>query len=323
MALSYINESDQTEGIKLQSPTKPDSNMPATIPNTLVVFGPSPESFFLGHGRRHVFQGVPEGFAKQVQGVELPITQTGWISFDPTGTKYVARNDNRKQFCHSTNISQELLDHLKTHGATLITLGPDDTYFIKHNKGWNARLPLTELQHLNHLKPHIGAKFDSAIRGLLFGHGQTHIFLLAGGFLANLSEETKKDLEHPLTKVLLEFDEGWSMEPGSTLCPYSDRYFFLKFKKPNDTVIHTRWCLPELMTQKLAELKELTESPEDQMSLTQLRMADMQRQQMDTAFAMQRMNFQREMNNRVCQTLVDSGRAIGLMAGDYVEYDFL
>jgi hypothetical protein len=42
-------------------------------------------------------------------------------------------------------------------------------------------------------------------------------------------------------------------------------YFFLKFKKPNDTVIKTRYCLPETMGQKLVELKESTESPEGRM----------------------------------------------------------
>jgi hypothetical protein len=39
---------------------------------------------FLGHGRRHTFQGVPQHFATQVQGVDLPVTQTGWISYVPS-----------------------------------------------------------------------------------------------------------------------------------------------------------------------------------------------------------------------------------------------
>ncbi|KAJ7638050.1 hypothetical protein B0H17DRAFT_1106375 [Mycena rosella] len=293
--------------------------MPASIPNTLVVFGADPEAFFLGHGRRHTFQGVSEGFSKQVQGVDLPITQAGWISFDPAGTKYIAKNDNREQFCHSTDISEELLNHLKTNGATFVTLGPDDTYFIKHNKGWHARLPPKQLENVTALKPQVGPNFDSAIRGLLFGHDQSHIFLFAGGFISDLNEETQKDAEHPLTKVLTEFDEGWCIEPGSTLCPYSDRFFFLKFKQPKDTVIQMRWSLPNLMSEKLAELKQLAESPEDQMFLTQLRMTDMQLQQAKASLAMQNLNMQMQMNDMVCQTMINAGNSIKLATGDYVE----
>ncbi|KAJ6555957.1 hypothetical protein B0H19DRAFT_1151631 [Mycena capillaripes] len=290
--------------------------MPATTPNTLVVFGANEDSFFLGHGRRHSFQGVPEEFATEVQGVDLPVSQTDWISFDPTGTKYIAKNDNRKQFCHSTGLSEDLIGHVKANVASFITLGSDDNYFIKHNNGWNARLLPKHLTNISKLKPQV-ANFDSAIRGLLFGHEQTHIFLFVGGFMADLNEETQNDAEHPLTKVMIEFDEGWCLEPGSTLCPYSDRYFFLKFKKPNDTVIQTRWSLPDPMSQKLAELQQLAESPEDQMFLTQLRMADMQRQQTETALAMQRLRFQSQMNDMLCQTMIQGGNSIKMATGGY------
>ncbi|KAF7378439.1 hypothetical protein MSAN_00270800 [Mycena sanguinolenta] len=190
-------------------------SMPATTPNTLVVF--DEHSFFLGHGSRHAFQNVPEHFAAQVQGVDLPITQTGCISFD-----------------------------------------------------------------------------------------------LTGGFYVFLDEETENEIEHPLTKVMLEFDEGWCIEPGSTLCPYSDRYLFLKFKQPNDNVIQMRWSLPDFMAQKLAELQQLTQSPEDQAFLNQLRMIETQQQQANIASAMQGLRFQAEMAMR-------GSRAANMLAEDYVE----
>ncbi|KAJ7274612.1 hypothetical protein C8J57DRAFT_1312259 [Mycena rebaudengoi] len=269
--------------------------MQSTTPNILVVFGANEDVFFIGHGRRHTFQGVPERFAAQVQGVDLPITQTAWISFDPTGTKYIAKNDNREQFYHSTDISKDLIGRLKTNG--FITLGSSDNYFIKHKNGWHARLPPKILNNLQQLKPHV-PNFDSVIAGLLFGHEQTHIFLF----------ETRNNPENPLMKVLAEFEEGWCILPGSTLCPYSDRYFFLKFKKPNDT--------------KHAELRQLAELPEDQMFLSELRMADMQRQQANNALAMERLRYQAQLSNQVSQALVESGEAIRRMAmtpGTYKE----
>ncbi|KAJ7274624.1 hypothetical protein C8J57DRAFT_1312325 [Mycena rebaudengoi] len=224
--------------------------MQSTTPNILVVFGANEDVFFIGHGRRHTFQGVPERFAAQVQGVDLPITQTAWISFDPTGTKYIAKNDNREQFYHSTDISKDLIGRLKTNG--FITLG--------------------------------------------------------SSFMADLNAETRDNPENPLMKVLAEFEEGWCILPGSTLCPYSDRYFFLKFKKPNDT--------------KHAELRQLAELPEDQMFLSELRMADMQRQQANNALAMERLRYQAQLSNQVSQALVESGEAIRRMAmtpGTYKE----
>ncbi|KAJ6560608.1 hypothetical protein DFH09DRAFT_1279568 [Mycena vulgaris] len=212
----------------------------------------------------------------------LPITQTGWISFDLAGGKYIGYNDVKKKFSHSRDISETLRNHLQTNGATFITLGSDDAFFIKHiNGGWNAISPPNELKNLNNLRPHVGTNFDRAIRG-----------------------------------VLVEFGQGWCLEPGSTLCPYSDRYFFLKFKKPKENVIQMRWSLPDLMSQQLAELKEQTESPEDQAFIAQLRLANTQQQQNQNALAMQRLNFQQQMNDLTCQTLKNTGNSI---LRDYVE----
>ncbi|KAJ7123939.1 hypothetical protein C8R43DRAFT_1111785, partial [Mycena crocata] len=280
--------------------------MPATTPNTLVVFGKDTESFYVGHGRRHAFQGMPVSFTEETgESGALSITETAWISFGPSGEKHIARNDVRKETRFSINISEAVVNHLKTKGL--------------------ERVP-THMNNLNILKKHVGdAKFDSIIKGLLFGHDKSHIFLTVGGFIADVNEETKNDPDHPLTKVLLEFDEGWCLQPGSMLCPYSDRYFFLKFKKPNDSVIQSRWSLPDLMAQKLSELKELANSPEDQQFFAQLRIIEMQRQQQETALTMQEINMQRslamqEMNIRnnmstmISNQMIDAGHAI-LQAG--------
>ncbi|KAF7335025.1 hypothetical protein MVEN_02252700 [Mycena venus] len=280
--------------------------MPATIPNTLVVFA----SFFLGHGRRHAFQGVPEDFAANVQGVGLPITQTGWISFVKS-IAYIAKNDTRNQLFHSTHFPQEFISQVRTNpGVSFITIDSEDNYFIKHNNGWNARLPPKQLNNIRELKPHI-PNFDDA-RGNY--HGQTPIFYFAGGFMAELNEETQNNAKHPLTKVMAEFDEGWCIEPGSTLCPYSDRYFFLNSR--SQTTMSSRRDGPyPTLSQKLAELQQLTESPEDQTFLNQLRMVETQKQQADIASAMEGLRAQAQLP----QMAIRGSRAANMLAGDYVE----
>ncbi|KAJ7887262.1 hypothetical protein B0H14DRAFT_3430752 [Mycena olivaceomarginata] len=296
------------------------ANMPP-IPNTLVVFGADPDSFYLGHGRRHSFQNMPDAFAKQVQGVELPITQTSWISFNPTGTKFIARNEDQKRSTYSTDV-QDLITHIKNDGVAFATLGIGDSYFVKHPQGgWHARLSPLYTENIKYLITHVGSdKFDHMIKGLLFGYDKSHIFLTTNGFIAVLNEETKKDPEHPLTKDLTEFDkEGWCLEPGSTLCPYSDRYFFLRFKKPGNSLIQIRWELPDFMKQQLAVLKEQTKSPGDQQFLAELRRSEIQQIQMNNALAMQEMNIRRDMSNMWCQTVVNTGNAI-MMAGSPYEY---
>ncbi|KAJ7843005.1 hypothetical protein B0H14DRAFT_3139757 [Mycena olivaceomarginata] len=110
------------------------------IPNTLVVFGANPDSFYLGHGRRHSFQNMPDAFAKQVQGVELPITQTSWISFNPTGTKFIARNEG-PEAVHVQHRCPDLITHIKDDGVAFATLGIDDSYFVKHRQGgWHRAI---------------------------------------------------------------------------------------------------------------------------------------------------------------------------------------
>ncbi|KAJ7452242.1 hypothetical protein FB451DRAFT_1374123 [Mycena latifolia] len=225
--------------------------------------------------------------------------------FDPSGTKYIALNYNRNQFYYSSDISQDLIGHLNSNGVSFATLASDGNYFIKHKNGWNARLPPKHSENLGELKRHV-ANFDGMIRGLLFGHGQTHIFF-AGGFTSELNEETENNAEHPLTKM--------------------------------------RWFLPEAMSQKLAELQQLTESPEDQMCadgfrrlrvsvrinvlspvLNELRMADRQRRQADNDarklqdLVLQQMRHMAQMSARTSHILVESAHAIKMATGNYVEF---
>jgi hypothetical protein len=103
-------------------------------PNTLVVFGqkfanrllraseidhilfkysgPDEETFYIGHGRRYLQKNMPQNFVDRVTS-SLPIDSTAWISYvsrrvpivgnlttpssNPTGTKYIGKNDIRNK----------------------------------------------------------------------------------------------------------------------------------------------------------------------------------------------------------------------------------
>jgi hypothetical protein len=48
---------------------------------TVVAFGPSEDSFYVGVGRRFHVQNMPEGLMESVRGTELPMDKLHWIRF--------------------------------------------------------------------------------------------------------------------------------------------------------------------------------------------------------------------------------------------------
>jgi hypothetical protein len=52
----------------------------AVIP-TVVAFGSSEDSFYVGVGRRFHVQNMSEGLIEKVRGTELPMGRLGWIRF--------------------------------------------------------------------------------------------------------------------------------------------------------------------------------------------------------------------------------------------------
>ncbi|KAF7339157.1 hypothetical protein MVEN_01992800 [Mycena venus] len=93
--------------------------------------------------------------------------------------------------------------------------------------------------------------------------------MFKAGFTANLDDDEISLEEHPLRKVLEQYSEGWCIERASTLCFYDSRYFFIKFKRPNDNQIMMHWNLPPHMNEKLRELQELAQQPEEKITLKQ------------------------------------------------------
>ncbi|KAJ6609583.1 hypothetical protein B0H10DRAFT_2438462 [Mycena sp. CBHHK59/15] len=244
-------------------------------PNTVIVMGSSADSYFIGHGRRHFVENMSPVFTNHAN-TELNISMTTWVSMSKSLETWVDFNVATDKFHFNLGIKQDIRNHLSgANGKFAVDFvsfpDSDDPghYFVngKAPGAWTAELPnyfiekLTEMQREN-------PNFDTALEGMLFGKGKTHIYQFSGGFMADLDDEIT--VEHPVYKTLSEFSGGgWCIERGSTLCFYDSRFYYLKFKQPGASTVQMRWNLPQNMSDKLAELKEVAQSPEEQMALIQ------------------------------------------------------
>ncbi|KAJ6568850.1 hypothetical protein B0H19DRAFT_1256555 [Mycena capillaripes] len=242
-------------------------------PNTLIALGSSPDSYFIGYGRRYFAENMPQSFTKHAR-EDLSVSMTQWISMSKDLETWVSYNTATGKFHFNGNINQDIRDHLSgangKAAAEFVSFPDCDDpahHFVKcKNTGvWNAFLNDYFVQILKKAGT-VADNFDAGLTGMLFGKGKTYILMLKGGFSADVDDDevTSDPEEHPLYKVLMEYSDGWCVERGSTLCFYDSRYFFLKFKRPGESVIQMRWNLPPNMNAKLAELREEAEQPEEQ-----------------------------------------------------------
>ncbi|KAJ7155689.1 hypothetical protein C8R46DRAFT_1196460 [Mycena filopes] len=275
-------------------------------PDTLIVFGSSPESFYIGHGRRHFVENMPEGFTNHAK-TALNISMTLFVSMSKALNSWVTYNVATANFHFNANIEQHIRDHMSgvngKSAADFVTF-PDTEdpkqYFVKgKNEGvWNAVLDTYFLERLTTLQAEV-PNFDVGLTGMLFGKGKTFICLFKGGFYADVDDEVASE-DHPLYKVLKQYAEGWCIDRASTLCFYDSRYFFLKFKQPGQTQTKLHWNLPPDMGAKLAQLREQAQLPEEQI-------ARMQEDQMWVNVAQTRMKGQMQINDMLNQQIHRAG----------------
>ncbi|KAJ7153250.1 hypothetical protein C8R46DRAFT_1357155 [Mycena filopes] len=282
-------------------------------PNTLIVFGSSADSFYIGHGRRHFVENMPEGFTDHAK-TELNISMTLFISVSKALDSWVTYNAATTNFHFNANIDQDIRDHMSAangKSAADFVAFPDSEdpthYFIKgKNEGtWNAVLDTYFVEQLNALKTE-SPNFDLGLTGMLFGKGKTFICLFKGGFYADVDDEVAANSgEHPLYQILTQYAEGWCIDRASTLCFYDSRYFFLKFKQPGQNQIKMHWNLPPDMGARLAQLREQAAQPEEQM-------AQMREDQQWLNLVQTQMNTQVQMNNMLNRQMERTG--LGVLA---------
>ncbi|KAJ6523959.1 hypothetical protein DFH09DRAFT_1372285 [Mycena vulgaris] len=268
-------------------------------PNTVVVLGPTPESYYVGYGRRHFVENMSPSFTNHAK-TALNITMSQWISMSKNGDTWIDYNVATDSFHFNAEIDPTIRDHLSgSNGkaaAEYVSFpnSEDRSHFFVNGKtqgAWTAVLPDYYIKNLTTMQREV-PNFDRGIRGVLFGKGKTNITLFQEGFLAEFDDDEIKDEEHPLVKTLIEIsrEDGWYIDRGSTLCFYDSRFYFLKFKKAGNNTTRMRWNLPVHVSAKLAELKEIAQQPEEQIAL-------MQEGQMWMQVAQTRLNNQVQLNN--------------------------
>ncbi|KAJ7901158.1 hypothetical protein B0H14DRAFT_2330756 [Mycena olivaceomarginata] len=240
-------------------------------PNTLIVLGSSPDSYFIGYGRRYFAENMPESLIKHAK-EDLSVSMTQWISMSKALDTWVSHNTATGKFHFDGGINQDIRDHLSGangKAAAEFVSFPDCNnpghYFVKGKSAgvWNAFLDDYFVQKLRKTGAEV-KDFDAGLTGVLFGKGKTYILMFQAGFLADVDDDEVNSEDHPLYKVLVEYSDGWCIERGSTLCFYDSRYFFLKFRRPGESLVKMHWNLPPNMNAKLAELREVAEQPEEQ-----------------------------------------------------------
>ena len=68
-----------------------------------------------------------------------------------------------------------------------------------------------------------------------------------------------------MVQIILEFSTpGWNLIEGSSLSPYDNNHFCLKFQKEGSDTIQMRWNLPPNMDKALKDLQAIFNDPEEQ-----------------------------------------------------------
>ncbi|KAJ7809195.1 hypothetical protein B0H14DRAFT_2608257 [Mycena olivaceomarginata] len=236
--------------------------------NTLIVLGSSPDSYFIGHGRRHFVENMPASFTNHAK-TDLNISMVLWISMSKNLDTWISYNTATTNF-HFNRVNQDIADHLSGangKAAAAFVSFPDSTdpayYFVtgKDHATWNAFLDDYLIQKLSEAKT----------LGCCLGRAEPTSSRFQTGFLADLDDDEVPSEEHPLHKLYSPFTRYWysitagASSAASTLCFYDSRYFFLKFKRPGDSQIQMNWNLPPNMDGKLRALQNAAQQPEEQM----------------------------------------------------------
>ncbi|KAF7314252.1 hypothetical protein MKEN_00897700 [Mycena kentingensis (nom. inval.)] len=193
--------------------------------NTLIVFGATPDAYFVGHGRRFFIENMPPGFTEHVK-ERMNISMTTWISINNVTSSWMCFDVATDNFTFSAATNQDIRNNLSgVNGADFVTYPhtADRSHYVlkgKQSGTYNAVLDDAVIKRILDVKQGVGANFDVAFQGMLFGKGDTSIMMFSGGYFVTLDEEVKKAGDaHPLVEVLSQYNSSeWSVQKGSTLC---------------------------------------------------------------------------------------------------------
>ncbi|KAF8868534.1 hypothetical protein BD779DRAFT_948038 [Infundibulicybe gibba] len=182
---------------------------------------------------------------------------------------WAGQNENTGTLHYSTNIEPKILEKLAD--AKHVSFGDANEYMVKLNAtgSWYGDVNNPAVLGPLRLSGSNSPTSTRVWKVSSLGTGKTHFYALTHGFSFHFDDEVERDPQHPLTKVIREFasNGSWRILKSSALCPWDPQYFFLNFQQEGSTIIQRRWNLPPEMNQKLKELKDLSETPEEQNAL--------------------------------------------------------
>ncbi|KAF8885973.1 hypothetical protein BD779DRAFT_1673418 [Infundibulicybe gibba] len=200
--------------------------------NMIVVFGPTPESYAIGCGRRFAYQNISPTLAETIQNQGLAAPDTEWISVTQNMDNWVGHNSTLAKKHYSNSLEPTITE--KLGDAKFVSFGGGRLHCeAEQRRRWfgNVDNP-TVLGTIASLRQQM-PDFDARLEGVIFGNGKNHLYMLTQGFVFYLDENTERKPDHPLVKVIRQFltSGSWKILPSSTLCPWDDRYYFLNFQE--------------------------------------------------------------------------------------------
>ncbi|KAG8817833.1 hypothetical protein FRC18_000337 [Serendipita sp. 400] len=168
-----------------------------------VVFGPNPGSYYVACGRNLEFKDMPVAFTDKMK--EFTVVSWSWISMGSNCETWVARNAENDTFYFNTGLNTDIHSYLTGKNdrtqAQFVSFAPESGYWcVKHNlNGWNAYVSKSSEKKILEMQARVQG-FDGGLKGILFGHRDSHIYMFQAGFAYNL-EGDAENAEHPLHKA--------------------------------------------------------------------------------------------------------------------------
>ncbi|PPQ92998.1 hypothetical protein CVT25_000198 [Psilocybe cyanescens] len=235
----------------------------------VIAFGSSPDVYYIGLGMRYYMAGMPESVRPTIQ--KLPAIQLQWMSIEEDGS-WATREGYGCRTEFSTSVTQGAIDKIKAFpAADYVTFGPTKSIFcaITPGQGWAGSMADEQIEKLREMQASVGGEdvFNQGLKGILFGKGMTMIFMFKGGFSYYTDSEAEGGKMESLLNEYIYRQPAWTLERGSTLCPWNVDYYFLKFKDPESSTIKMFWSLPQSMADNLADLQATLATPEAQQAI--------------------------------------------------------
>ncbi|KAF5325110.1 hypothetical protein D9619_009668 [Psilocybe cf. subviscida] len=227
------------------------STLNMSLPHPIIVFGPTPGTYFVGVGMKYYAVGMPDSITSTAS--KWPAVQMRWMSINADGA-WMVQDMYSSTLEFDTSVGDDLIQQCRgTNGFQYVTFGPTRGTWVgvgPDSSGvWSGNMEDDQIRALREMQAQAGDgfNFNMELRGILFGKGSTMIFMFGGSFAYYTDREAEgSELENLLNSYLYR-SPAWTVERGSSLCPWDVNYYFLRFKDPQSGTVKMHWSLPPNM----------------------------------------------------------------------------